>query len=241
MSYAIHLTRASASFQYTANYSYICPYITCSFWHACRQMSPVRVTTWAALTSCLVPESLQLNTALRETWKKGHRKRLTSSKQIMNTQKLSASAESIVTSTPSQWKLYALWLLLNTLHFPTRFTILLLTIAGDWESVSRLWLKTFRGGMLCKTCVNRSYIHLKRRGFLFACPGSKLFRRMTASSTCHCTPLQIKDKPAVHGSMQFWFRFNSMEISIKTSLCFAVALKHCVWHIYEIYMTSSFK
>lgn len=170
MSYAIHLKQASASFQYAANYSYICPYITCSFWHACRQMSPVRVTTWAALTSRLVPESLQLNTVLWKTWKKGQWEHLTSSKQIMNTEKLSAFAEPIVTSTLSQWKLYALWHLLNSLHFPTKFTILLLTIAGDWKSVSRLWLKTLRGGMSCKTCVSRSYINLKRRSFLFACP-----------------------------------------------------------------------
>lgn len=156
MSYTIHLKGVSASLQYAASYSYICLYFTCSLWHACRQTSPVRVTTRAALTSCLLPESLQLNTALPETWKKGHWEHLNSGKPIMNTRKLPAFAESIVTSPRPQGKPWALCYPLNNLHFPARFTIPLLAIAGDSQRAGYDWRVKLEGDTSCRTCVNMS-------------------------------------------------------------------------------------
>lgn len=170
MSYTIHLKGVSASFQYAASYSYICPYFTCSFWHACRQTSPVRVTTWAALACRL---SLNHCSSTQPCQRHGKRdtenlwpvvnKLSTHGSRLHLQHQLSLAHTATVKAVSTEW-----WLL-NNLHFPAKFTVPLLAAAGDWQRAGYGW--KLKGDMSCKTCVNMSWVKLKGRRFLLAYSG----------------------------------------------------------------------
>lgn len=177
-------------------------------------MSPVRVTAWAALTSCLIPESLQLDEAPRETRKRERWKHAASSQPIMNAYKPSIFAVNCHFHNITGKAISNLWLL-NNLHFLTMFNILLLMTGGDWKSASRLWLKTVWGDKLFETCVNKSYINLRR--FSVCVSRCKFFGRMITSSASCCIPLQTKVKPTIHNACIY--ALGSAVISNKTMLC----------------------